>query len=126
MTKKRTDGDRAATPPSFEAALEQLQRIVQELEQGELGLSESLQRYEEGIRCLKFCYGQLESAQQRIELLTGVDAEGQAQTEPFDEASMSLEEKADRRGQRRSRATGAGRRRAADSSDRDDEGPVLF
>jgi exodeoxyribonuclease VII small subunit len=125
MSKKKTKDE---PPATFEAALEKLQRIVQELEQGELGLSESLQKYEEGIQCLKYCYGQLESAQQRIELLTGMDAEGQAQTEPFDETTMSLEEKADTRGQRRSRGTRRGPRRPRppESTESDPQGPALF
>ncbi|MBS0260514.1 MAG: exodeoxyribonuclease VII small subunit [Planctomycetes bacterium] len=73
------------TPPvSFETALAQLQDIVNDLEEGELGLEPSLARFEEGIRLLRNCYQILEQAEQKIELLTGQDASGQPVTVPFD------------------------------------------
>jgi len=68
---------------SFEEALDRLEQIVQELEEGELGLEESLARYEEAVGYLKRCHGLLEKAQLRVELLTGVGQDGEAQTEPF-------------------------------------------
>ena len=89
-------------PVSFERALAELQRIVTELEQGELSLSDSLTRYEEGVRHLKLCYQQLEQAENRMELLRSVDVEGRAVTEPFAEAPLTLQEKAAARGTRRS------------------------
>ncbi len=90
----------------FEQALERLNAIVHELEDGQVGLAESLARYEEGIKLLKECYGLLESAERRIELCTGVDAEGNPVTEAFDDAAAteSLEEKSQSRGRRRSQA----------------------
>ena len=71
---------------SFEDALRQLDEIVGDLEQGRLGLSESLARYEEGVGHLKRCYEMLGAAEKKIELLSGVDADGNPITEPFDEA----------------------------------------
>lgn len=128
--KQKTPNDSPATPANtFEEALGTLQHIVQQLEQGELTLTESLAKYEEGIRCLRFCYTQLQTAEARIELLTHVDAEGQATTEPFDETAMTLEQKADTRGHRRSRPK---RRKGQvggepDPPDREaDAGPALF
>jgi exodeoxyribonuclease VII small subunit len=91
---------------SFEASLRHLEEIVGLLEGGQLGLSESLAQYEQGVKYLKFCYRQLERAEQKIELLSGVDAEGRVQTQPFAEADMSLEEKQAARSRRRSRTTG--------------------
>ena len=128
MTQEPTADRPPDAPASFEVALEKLQRIVQELEQGDLGLSASLQKYEEGIRCLRFCHRELASAQQRIELLTGVDAAGQATTEPFDEAAMTLPEKADTRSQRRTRTPrrGSGRSPNPGSDDDPGEDPALF
>jgi exodeoxyribonuclease VII small subunit len=87
---------------SFEQSLAALESVVQDLEHGELGLSDALARYEQGVKYLKECYGQLEAAERRVELLKRVDASGQAETEPFDEQAMSLEEKASARGARRS------------------------
>ena len=88
---------------SFEENLVRLQQIVHELEQGELGLTESLQRYEDGVQRLKQCYQQLSQAEQRVELLSGRTENGQLSVERFDEAAMSLEEKAEARSARRSR-----------------------
>jgi exodeoxyribonuclease VII small subunit len=88
--------------PSFESALAELEAIVHALEDGELPLDEALTRYEGGIALLKRCYALLEQAEQRIELLTGVDAEGNPTTAPFDAAATSLDDPSRWRGQKRS------------------------
>ncbi len=96
----------APTPPSeptFEQALERLQIIVQDLEEGQIGLAEGLARYEEGVKLLGQCYQLLEGAQRRIELLNRVDPDGTEACEPFDEGDTPLEEKAHKRSRRRSR-----------------------
>jgi exodeoxyribonuclease VII small subunit len=90
--------------PSFEAALEELETIVHQLEEGELGLDESLGKYEQGVKHLKHCYQLLKAAEQRIELLTGVEESGAAITEPFRDESLSLEDQA---GSRRRKRAGA-------------------
>jgi exodeoxyribonuclease VII small subunit len=69
---------------TFELALAELERIVHELEEGQVGLEESLARYEKGITLLKRCYGQLRSAEQKIMLLTGVNAEDKPLSKPFE------------------------------------------
>jgi exodeoxyribonuclease VII small subunit len=46
-----------------------------------------LTRYEAGVGLLKRCYAQLRQAEQRILLLTGTDAEGQAITQPFEHSA---------------------------------------
>lgn len=61
--------------PSFEAALKQLEEIVQRLEKGEMALEESLKLYEEGIRLSRLCHGKLEEAEGKIEMLLK-DAKG--------------------------------------------------
>lgn len=70
--------------PTFEQALQRLEQIVRELEEGRIGLAEAMQKYEQGVALLRQCYGMLDAAEQRIELLTGVDAEGRAITAPFE------------------------------------------
>jgi exodeoxyribonuclease VII small subunit len=55
--------------PAFEAALKQLEEIVQRLEKGELALEESLKLYEEGIRLSRICHSKLEEAEGKIEIL---------------------------------------------------------
>ena len=100
MTK--SEPKKSPDPPTFEEALAQLDAIVLELEEGQIGLAEGLTRYEEGVKLLKQCYQLLEHAGRRIELLSRVDSEGRAHGEPFDEGALSLEEKAQARGRRRS------------------------
>lgn len=87
---------------SFEESLGKLEQIVRQLEDGSLGLSDSLARYEEGLNCLRRCHEALGQAERRIELLTRVDERGEVETVPFDEQQMTLEEKAASRGKRRS------------------------
>jgi exodeoxyribonuclease VII small subunit len=72
---------------SFEQALAALEQIVRDLEDGRSGLAESLAQYEQGIKLLKNCYAQLEQAERRIELLTGIDAAGNAVVAPFDDSA---------------------------------------
>jgi exodeoxyribonuclease VII small subunit len=70
--------------PSFEQSLKRLEEVVHLLEEGKIGLNEALACYEEGVKLLRQSYDLLERAERRIELLTGVDAEGNPIAEPFD------------------------------------------
>ncbi len=83
----RTDKD---TEIGFEEALNQLQKAVEALESGDLGLDEALARYERGVNLLARCRAMLDSAERKVALLTGVDAEGNPETAPFD-ASATVE-----------------------------------
>lgn len=73
----------AAEDPTFEQSLLELERAVHDLEDGQLGLEESLARYEQGVGLIKRCYAQLRQAEQRILQLTGSDEEGQPILTPF-------------------------------------------
>lgn len=87
---------------NFETALEHLQTIVHELEEGDLGLETSLARFESGVSLLRSCYRILEQAEQKIEILTGADANGDPVTAPFDAtATMSAAENSVRKPGRR-------------------------
>ncbi len=68
---------------SFEDSLLELERMVRELEDGRLGLEDALARYEQGVGLIKSCYQQLRQAEQRIQLLTGVDEEQRPILQPF-------------------------------------------
>lgn len=70
---------------SFEKALERLEKIVEELENGELALDDSLKRYEEGVRLAQVCQKKLDKAKSRIELLMKKD-DASFTTKDFDEA----------------------------------------
>lgn len=74
---------------------------MRELEQGNVTLDESLLRYEEGIRQLSQCQKILSDAERKIEVLSGIDANGNPITQRFDEEEMTLKEKADSRSRRR-------------------------
>jgi exodeoxyribonuclease VII small subunit len=79
------DSDEVASI-SFEESLKSLEAIVNDLEDGQTGLSESLAKYEQGVKLLRECYALLQNAERRIELLTRLDATGAAITEPFDDS----------------------------------------
>ncbi|MBV8572164.1 MAG: exodeoxyribonuclease VII small subunit [Acidobacteriaceae bacterium] len=54
---------------SFEASLEELERIVKDLEKGDLPLEQSLTLFEAGMRLSAECKQQLEEAESRIEIM---------------------------------------------------------
>jgi exodeoxyribonuclease VII small subunit len=55
---------------NLEDALEDLEQIVGQLEDGQLTLDENLALFERGIRLVRLCSARLESAEQRIESLS--------------------------------------------------------
>ena len=54
---------------SFESALAKLEKITQELEDGELPLEASLKKFDEGIQLVNFCTTKLDEAKSRVDLL---------------------------------------------------------
>lgn len=66
MNKKKPSTGTA----NFEKNLEELERIVQELESGKLGLEKSLKKFEEGVTLYKDCKDQLANAEKKITELT--------------------------------------------------------
>jgi len=75
-----------SAPPSltFEQSMERLGHIVEKLEEGELPLEQSLELFEEGVRLSRLAQERLDAAQQRIERLLTVDAQGKARTATFE------------------------------------------
>ncbi len=55
--------------PTFEGSLKRLEEIVAQLEGNTLGLEQSLQIFEEGVKLVRFCTGRLDEAERRIEIL---------------------------------------------------------
>ncbi len=55
--------------PGFEAGLEELERIVKEMESGELPLERALELFEKGMELSSRCRKQLEEAETRVEIL---------------------------------------------------------
>ncbi len=121
MAKKKA-GKRKNQPKSFEAAISELAEVVNDLEDGSIGLEESLDRFEEGMGLLRYCHDVLTEAEQRIEQLTGFDADGNPVTEPLDSAATIDQrgESAGRRRQKRRRASAG--TASDDESSSDDEG----
>ena len=74
----------------FEDALKKLERIVGELEGGELPLDDSLKKYEEGVGLVRVCAQRLEQVERRVEVLTK-KAGDKFNTELFDEKSVEEE-----------------------------------
>jgi len=69
---------------SFEASLEALERIVHQLEDGDLPLEKSLELFEQGIRLSRECQERLSQAERRIEILLR-DNQGKPVASPFKE-----------------------------------------
>ena len=56
---------------TFEAAVKALQKIVADLESGDAPLDKSLELFEKGVELVKFCNDKLDSAEQKVKMLTG-------------------------------------------------------
>ncbi len=66
----------------FEEALEELEKVVERLESGEISLEGSLTAFEEGVRLVKYCNQKLTEVEKKIELLVK-DKEGKLQLKPL-------------------------------------------
>lgn len=75
----------------FEDALKKLEKIVSELEGGELSLDESLKRYEEGVKLSRILSKELETAKKKVEVLVKKD-DGKFDLEPFNTGKVNNED----------------------------------
>ena len=73
---------------TFESSLEELERIVRELEQGELPLERSLELFERGVTLSRECQDRLNQAERRIDILMR-DSKGQSTARPFEAENES-------------------------------------
>jgi exodeoxyribonuclease VII small subunit len=71
----------AQTVASFETSLDELEKVVRELESGDLALDRSLDLFSRGMQLSDSCRKQLEEAETRVEML--IRKEGIYQPEPF-------------------------------------------
>ncbi len=69
----------------FEECLQRLDKIVQELENGEVPLDKSLTLFEEGMQLSTACRKELEQAEGKVEIL--LKQNGKFQAEPFEPVS---------------------------------------
>ena len=59
---------------SFENALEKLESITKELEEGDLALEDSLKHFDEGVKLAEYCNSKLSDAQRKVEILLKKDS----------------------------------------------------
>ena len=65
------DPKAASAAPSFEDALDELEKLVGRMEGGDLSLEQSLASHNRGLELARFCQQRLESAQQQVRVLEG-------------------------------------------------------
>ena len=70
--------------PTFEDCLQRLEKIVDELEKGNVPLEQALKLFEEGLRLSTSCRKELEEAEGKVEIL--LRQNGKLQPEPYDPA----------------------------------------
>ena len=80
--------DKPARKEKFEDHLRIVEDVVKSLESGKLGLEESIDKYEAGIKALRQCYAILEQAERKIQILVK-EKDGSLSTKDFDPAGAS-------------------------------------
>jgi exodeoxyribonuclease VII small subunit len=75
--------DKPARKERFEDHLKLVEEAVRALESGKLGLEESIEKYETGIKALRQCYAVLEQAEKKIQLLVK-DKDGALASKDFE------------------------------------------
>lgn len=63
---------------NFEEALEELERLVSSMEEGELSLEDSMKAFEKGIKLTRECQTALQKAEQKVQILLNESGETQA------------------------------------------------
>jgi len=78
MAKQPEEKRESAEQADFEAALGELEKIVETLESGELSLADSLERFKRGVSLSKRCHQLIDDARQSVEVLSDPEDEGSA------------------------------------------------
>lgn len=81
--------------PSFEAQLGELEKVVEQLERGELSLEDSVGLFERGMRLSEACKDQLATAESRIQVLLNPRERGPVRAEALavdDEEEVGAEQ----------------------------------
>ena len=74
----------------FEKALEKLEKIIEDLENGNIPLEDALKKYEEGVQLSRLCQKRLAQAEKKIDILTR-SLDGNLKAEPFEYEEKTLE-----------------------------------
>jgi len=92
MAKQAAKQDGQPIDLSFEEAVEQVEALIDGIETGEIGLEESIEQYEQGMKLIGHCKAILDRAEQRIAKLA-VDESGRLReagdAEPADDETES-------------------------------------
>ncbi|MCK5828751.1 MAG: exodeoxyribonuclease VII small subunit [Methylococcales bacterium] len=67
----------------FENSLEELELLVEQMEQGDLSLEESLKSFERGVKLTSTCQKALQNAEQKVQIL--IEKNGKQTLEPFND-----------------------------------------
>ena len=68
MAEKKAKND--VSKLNFEDSIKRLKAIVEQIEQGEIPLQDSLEQYEQGMALIKHCRTILQTAEKRIEKIS--------------------------------------------------------
>lgn len=74
-----SDAPAPGEPASYEAALAELEKLVQQLEGGQMPLEDLLTGYQRGARLLAYCREKLQAVEQQIKVLEGKELKPWAQ-----------------------------------------------
>ena len=74
--------EKSKQEPGFEQALIDLEKLVEQLESGELSLDQSLKQFKHGVELTRHCQGILDQAQQVVEQL--IDPDDESSAVPFE------------------------------------------
>ncbi len=85
MVKKtaKKSASKAREELDFEAAIKELEGLVERMEQGDQSLEQSLKDFERGVELTRTCQKALKQAEQKVQLL--LEQSGQAELIPFDD-----------------------------------------
>ena len=84
MTNPANATDTQLNGLSFEAALKELEGVIQKMESGQAPLEEAIQLYERGIQLQKHCAGKLKDAELKVDMILK-NEDGSLKTVPFEE-----------------------------------------
>jgi len=74
---------RKKSPSLFEDAMQELEKLVEQMERGDISLEESLKAFERGINLTRTCQQALQDAEQKVQIL--LEKNGQQTLEPFND-----------------------------------------
>lgn len=74
---------------SFEEALQRLEEVVEQLENGDIPLEQSIELYQEGVLLARHCDQKLKQVQQKIEIL--IEKDGKNVLQPFEAGEDNID-----------------------------------